>query len=84
MPRQTRRAVATNAAEPFDAYAVTDLQVGALTASAHLDDLANTLVATDLVGLRGVRQRFPAVGHDAQIGVADSRMCAFIILVSIN
>ena len=65
MPRQTRRTVATDTAEPFDAYAVTNLQVGALTASAHLDDLANTLMATDLVGLCGVRQRGPTVCHDA-------------------
>lgn len=53
--RQTRRAVATNAAEPFNAYAVADFQVGALTTSTHLDDLAYTLVPADLVGLRGVR-----------------------------
>ena len=65
MSRQTRRAVATNAAKPLDADTVADFQVGTLTTRAHLDDLADTLVATDLVGLRGVRQGGPTVCHDA-------------------
>ena len=84
MSRQTWRAVATNTAEPLDANTVADFQVGALTARAHLDDFANALVATDLVGLCGVRQRGPAVGHDAQVGVADSGVGALIILVSLK
>jgi hypothetical protein len=65
MSRQTWRAIATNATKPLDADTVADFQVGALTARAHLDDLANTLMATDLVGLCGVRQRGPTVCHDA-------------------
>lgn len=55
MSRQTRRAVATDAAEPLNAYAVANFQVGALTTSTHLDNLPYTLMAADLVGLRGVR-----------------------------
>lgn len=55
MSRQTRRAVAANAAEPLNAYAVADFQVGALATSTHLDNLSYALMAADLVGLRGVR-----------------------------
>ena len=55
MSRQTRRAVATDAAEPLNAYAVANFQVGALTTSTHLDNLPYALMAADLVGLRGVR-----------------------------
>jgi len=72
MPRQTRLAVTTDTAEPLDANTVAELQAIALAARTHLDDLAYTLVATDLVGLCGVRQGDPAVCHDAQIGMADS------------
>jgi hypothetical protein len=72
MAGKTRWAVATDTAEPLDANAVADFQVVALAARAHLDDLAYTLVATDLVGLCGVRQGNPAVGHNSQIRVADS------------
>jgi hypothetical protein len=72
MSRQTRLAVATDTAEPLDTNTVAELQAVALAARAHLDDLAYTLVAADLVGLCGVRQGDPAVGHDAEIRVADS------------
>ena len=72
MARQTRRAVATNTAEPLDANTVADFQVIVLAARAHLHDLAYALMATDLVGLCGSRQGGPAVGHDAQIRMADS------------
>lgn len=72
MSRQTRRAVATNPTKPLDSNTVANLQVAVLTARTHLDDLAYTLVATDLVGLCGVRQSGPAVGHDAQVRMADS------------
>jgi len=72
MARQTRGTVATNATQPLNANTVADVQVTALATRTHLDDLAYALVAADLVGLRGVRQRDPAVGHDAQIGMADS------------
>ena len=65
MSRQTRLAVTTDTAEPLDADTVAELQAVALAARAHLDDLANTLMATDLVGLCGVRQRGPTVCHDA-------------------
>jgi hypothetical protein len=64
---QTSRAVATDTTEPLDANTIANLQVIALTARAHLDDFAYTLVATNLVGLCGSRQGNPAVGHDAQI-----------------
>lgn len=55
MPRQTRRAIATDTAKPLNANTVANLQVAVLTARAQLDDLAYTLVAADLVGLCGVR-----------------------------
>lgn len=55
MPRQTRRAIATNTAKPLDANTIANLQITVLTARTHLDDLAYTLVAADLVGLCGVR-----------------------------
>jgi hypothetical protein len=70
--RKTRRAVATDTAKPLDANTVANFQVAALTAGTQLDDLAYTLVATDLVGLCGVRQGGPAVGHDTEIRMADS------------
>ena len=72
MARKTRRAVATNPTEPLDTNTVADFQVAALTAGTQLDDLAHTLVATNLVGLCRVRQGNPAVGHDAEIRMADS------------
>jgi hypothetical protein len=72
MSRQTRLAVATDTAEPLDANTVTELQAVALTARTHLHDLAHTLVTADLVGLCRVRQGNPAVGHDAEIRMADS------------
>ena len=40
-------------------------------------NLADTFVAADLAGLCRVRQGGPAVGHDAEIRMADSRVCAF-------
>lgn len=55
MTRQTRRTVATDTAKPLDANTVANLQVTVLTARTHLDDLAYTLVAANLVGLCGVR-----------------------------
>lgn len=82
MSGQTRRAVATDAAQPLDANTVAKFQVGALTTRAHLHDLANTLMTTDLVGLCGVRQGGPAIGHDAEIRMADSGMGALNILIS--
>jgi len=69
---QTRRAVATDATEPLDTNTIANFQVVALTARPHLDDLAYTLVATDLVGLCGSGQGDPAIGHDAQIRMTDS------------
>lgn len=72
MSRQTRLAVTTDTAEPLDADTVAELQAVALAARTHLDDFAHTLVTTDLVGLCRVRQGSPAVGHDAQIRMADS------------
>lgn len=77
MARQTRRAVATNTAQPLNTNTVADFQVAALTAGTQLDNLAYTLVAADLAGLCRVRQGGPAVGHDAEIRMADSRVCAF-------
>jgi hypothetical protein len=82
MTRQTSRAVAADSTEPLDTNAVANLHIAALSARAHLDDLAYALVATDLVGLCGVRQRDPAVGHNAQIGVTDSGVSAVIVRVS--
>ena len=72
MSRQTRGTVATNPTQPLDTNTVADFQIAALTAGTHLDDLAYTLVAADLVGLCRMRQGGPAVGHDAEIGMADS------------
>ena len=77
MPRQTRRAVATNPTKPLNTNTVANLQVIVLTARSHLDDLAYTLVAANLVGLRGVWQSSPTVGHNAQIRMADSGVSAF-------
>lgn len=79
MAGQTGRAVAADSAQPLDAYAVADLDTTVITAGTHLDDLADALVAADLTRLRGVRQGDPAVGHDAEIRVADSGVGAWIL-----
>jgi hypothetical protein len=63
--RQASRAVTTDSTEPLDTNAVANFHIAALGARTHLDNLAYAFVATDLVGLCGVRQRDPAVGHDA-------------------
>ena len=72
MSRETRLAVTTDTAEPLDTNTIAELQAVALAARTHLDDLAHTLVTADLVGLCGVRQGNPAVGHDAEVRVTDS------------
>lgn len=79
MARETGRAIAADSAQPLDAYAITDFDTTVLAARTHLDDLADALVAADLTRLRGVGQRNPAVGHDAEIRVADSGVGAEIL-----
>lgn len=65
MARETWRTVAADTTEPFDANAIADLDTAAFRSRAELDHLSDSFVATDLVWLCWVRQRDPAVGHDA-------------------
>lgn len=82
MAGEASRAVAADSAQPLDAYSVADFDTTVLAARTHLDDLADALVAANLTRLRRVGQRNPAVGHDAQIGVADPGVSAVIMPVS--
>ena len=61
-------------ADPLDAHPVANLDGTGLCTGAELDDLTDTLVATDLSRLGRVWQDGPAVGHDAEIRMADSRV----------
>jgi hypothetical protein len=65
MPRETRRTVAANPAEPLDPHAVADFDGAGLCSGSHLYDLADALVAADLAWLGRVGELGPAVGHDA-------------------
>jgi hypothetical protein len=65
MPRETRRTVAANPAEPLDPHAVADFDGARLCSGSHLYDLADAFVAADLAWLGRVRELGPAVGHDA-------------------
>lgn len=80
MPRKTRRTTATNSTNPLDTNAIADFDSAVLSSSSHLDNLANAFVAADLAGLRGVWQGHPAVGHDAEIRVADAGVRAVVAM----
>lgn len=76
---ETGRATSTDGTDPFDAYALADADVGAFGARAHGDDCADAFVAADLAFLCWVREGFPAVGHDAEIAVADTAVGAGVL-----
>ena len=62
--------------DPFDADAVADFAFAVFGAWTHLYDLADALVAADLTLLRRMWQAHPAVGHNAHVRVAYSRVRA--------
>lgn len=80
MPRKTRRTTPTNATNPLNPHAIADFDSAVLSPGSHLDDLADAFVAADLAGLRGVWQGHPAVGHDAEIRVADAGVRAVVAM----
>lgn len=80
MPRKTSRTTPTNTTNPLNTNAIADFDRAVLSPSTHLDDLADTFVAADLAGLGGVWQGHPAVGHDAEIRVADAGVRAVVAM----
>lgn len=73
--REAGRTVRASRGHPFDANSLTLLERGGLGAWTECNDLADTLMATNLTRLCWSWQPLPAIGHDTHIGMADARMC---------
>lgn len=68
------RARITDSRDPLDSNSVSDFDGCCFGSGTHLDNLANSFVATDLAGLCGSWESSPAVRHDAKVGVAYTGM----------
>jgi hypothetical protein len=66
----------TNCADPLDANSVADFHSRSFCSRSELYNISDTLVATNLALLRWERQSSPAVGHYAEITMANARVGA--------